>query len=98
MNIALIPLADSWGMHGDVGAGWMVVMMFLMVLFWAALIFGIVWLIRRPNGPWWGGRRETSSEILDRRFAEGEISAEDYAQRKEVISGPTRGSTPASAT
>ena len=47
MNIAqIIPLADTWGMHGDVGWGWMALMMTLMVLFWAAVIFGIVWLIR----------------------------------------------------
>ena len=47
MNIAqAIPLADTWGMHGDVGAGWMILMMSLMVLFWGAVIFGIVWLIR----------------------------------------------------
>lgn len=79
-------IADTWGMHGDdFGAGWVV----LMVLFWAAVILGIVWLAR-------GGfeaRRErheqgpmpTASEILDRRFAEGAISVDEYHERRELI-------------
>jgi putative membrane protein len=81
-------------MHGDdVGAGWMVVMMLVMVLFWAAIILGIVWLVRGgSDGGWhWGGeRKETPSEILERRFAEGAISVEDYHQRREVIADRAR--------
>ena len=89
MNFALTTLlADTWGMHGDdVGAGWMVVMMVVMVLFWAAIILGIVWLARGGFEGWRRreGRRDSPSEILERRFAEGEISAEDYRERREVI-------------
>jgi putative membrane protein len=87
MILALtLQLADGWGMHGDVGGGWMIGMMFLMVLFWAAVIFGIVWLVRgAPRGDWRKERRETPIEILDRRFAEGAISAEDYNERRKVI-------------
>lgn len=90
-----IPLADTWGMHGDVGAGWMVGMMFLMVLFWAAVVFGIVWLIRGPYDGWRGGRRETPSEILDRRFAEGAISVDEYQKRRDLIGNATGGDTSA---
>jgi putative membrane protein len=89
VNIALIvPLADTWDMHGDFSGGWMIVMMIAMVLVWAAIIFGIVWLVRgATGGGWrWGGeRKETPSEILERRFAEGSISVEDYHERREVI-------------
>jgi putative membrane protein len=91
MNLAsMIPLADSWGMHGDVGAGWMVLMMFLMVLFWAALIFGIVWLVRGGSDSWRAARKESPTEILDRRLAEGAISAEEYHERREVIAPSSR--------
>lgn len=83
-----VPLADSW-MHG--GWGWMSLMMVMMLLFWCAVIAGIVWLIR---GASWGGRprernvsKEAPLEILDRRFAEGEISEEDYRARREVLAG-----------
>ncbi len=91
MNIALtVLLADNtWGMHGDnVGAGWWVVMMVLMVLFWAAVILGIVWLVRGgATGNWSlsARRSETAADILERRFAEGAISAEEYRERREVI-------------
>jgi putative membrane protein len=89
MNIAqTIFLADAWGMHGDVGAGWMIAMMAVMVLFWGAVIFGIIWLIRgafagRP-GPE-QERRESPTDVLDRRFAEGAISVEDYRERRQVL-------------
>ena len=87
MNLAsTLLLADGWGMHdGDVGAGWMIGMMFVMLLFWAAVILGIVWLARGGFDGSRGGRRETPIEILDRRFAEGAISAEDYNERRKVI-------------
>ena len=91
MNLALTVLADTWGMHGDdVGTGWMIVMMAFMVLFWGAVILGIVWLVRGASGAGahsGTARKETPSEILDRRFAEGAISAEEYHQRREVIAG-----------
>ena len=92
MNSVLTVVADNnWDMHGDVSTGWMVVMMVAMVLFWAAIILGVVWLVRGASGGWrWGGeRKETPSEILERRFAEGAISVEDYHQRREVIAGGT---------
>jgi putative membrane protein len=92
-TVSTVLLADNnWDMHGDVSTGWMIVMMIGMVLFWAAIIFGIVWLVRGASGGWrWGGeRRETPSEILERRFAEGAISVEDYHQRREVIAGRAR--------
>jgi putative membrane protein len=73
-------------MHdGDVGAGWMIGMMFVMLLFWAAVILGIVWLARGGFDGSRGGRREMPTEILDRRFAEGAISVEDYNERRKVI-------------
>ena len=101
MNIAqAIPLADAWGMHGDVGAGWWIVMMVAMLLFWGAVIFGVVWLIRgiARGGSAPGERhvsKESPVEILQRRFAEGEISAEDYRARREVLEGGTAQANPA---
>jgi putative membrane protein len=96
MNFALtVLLADTWGMHGDdVGTGWMVVMMVFMVLFWGAIILGIVWLARGAAGGGWHWereRKETPSEILERRFAEGAISVEDYHKRREVSGGGASG-------
>ena len=85
-----IPLADSWGMHGNFGWGWMLLMMIPMLLFWAAIIFGVVWLIR---GSTWGQparddrrlSKESPVEILDRRLAKGAVTLEDYQARREVL-------------
>ena len=94
MNSVVTVLADNnWDMHGDVSTGWMIVMMIGMVLFWAAVILGIVWLVRGVSGGGWhrgGERKETPSEILDRRFAEGAISVKDYNERRKVIAGGAR--------
>jgi putative membrane protein len=97
MNIAqAIPLADTW-MHGGWGWGWMTLMMVVMVLFWGAIIFGVFWLVRSAAGDG-SSRREASAskespvEILDRRFAEGAITAEEYRVSREVLVGESAGS------
>jgi putative membrane protein len=85
-----IPLADSWGMHGNFGWGWMTLMMIPMLLFWGAIIFGVIWLIRSST---WGQAtqadrlvsKESPVEILERRFAEGAMTLEDYQARREVL-------------
>jgi putative membrane protein len=89
MNIAsTVLLADMWDTNGHMGGGWWIVMMLWMVLFWGAVIFGIVWLVRGGSpASWRAGRNETPLEILDRRFAEGAISVEEYDQRRETITG-----------
>ena len=92
MDIAMtLPLADTWGMHGDdVGTGWMIVMMVAMALFWGGIILGIAWLIRGGFESWRAGRGETPIGILERRFAEGAISAEEYHERRDVLANRAR--------
>jgi uncharacterized membrane protein len=68
----------------------MLLMMIPMPLFWGAIIFGVVWLVR---GSTWGQstrddravRKESPVEILERRFAEGDMTLEDYQARREVL-------------
>ena len=76
----LIPLAH-W--DGD-GPGWWIV---LVPLFWFLVILGIVLLVRsRGWGPRWSvPGRETGIEVLERRFAEGELSLEQYRERRSVL-------------
>ncbi len=86
-TVALIglPVADAWGMHGDVGAGWWVVMMIGMALFWGALILGSVWLVRDGLERRQRSGHETPLAILDRRFAEGAVSVDEYHERRDVL-------------
>ncbi len=94
-----IPLADTW-MHGGWGWGWMTLMMVVMVLFWGAVIFGIFWFIRgTARGDWTAAEtpvnKERPVEILERRFAEGAITAEEYRARREVLVNGTAASNDA---
>jgi putative membrane protein len=66
-------------MYGFGPGGWW---MMLMPLLWIALIAVIVWAAVRLIQPGGGGRaearRETPLEILDRRYAQGEIDDTAY--------------------
>ena len=75
----LVTLADAWDMHD--GGGWWVVMMVAMLLFWALVIAGVVWLIRAS------GRAKGAMDLLDERLATGDISIEDYERRREILAG-----------
>ena len=88
--LAAVPLADTWGMHGDVGAGWMILMGAMMVLFWGAIVVAIAWLVRGAAGGRWGHEEnrvatENPVQVLERRFAEGAITPEDYAVRRKIL-------------
>jgi putative membrane protein len=60
-----------------------------MVFFWALLVGGIVLLLRN-SGRWPSQARptdhESALEILERRFAEGQLTVEDYQNRRRILS------------
>lgn len=71
---------DGWGW---LGGGLM------MLVFWGALVALVVFLVRGfgarpPHEPDIGGR-PTAEEILAERFARGEISEEEFEQRRSVL-------------
>ena len=87
MTAALISLladSDSWSSHGGWGMGGM---MAGMILFWAVIILGFVWLVRGGFDHRSQRQEETALRVLDRRFAEGAISADDYHERREILTG-----------
>jgi len=67
----------GWGM----GFGWL-----FMGLFWVLIIVGIVaaikWFSDQP-----GSRGKTALEILQERYARGEIQREEFEQKKRDLSG-----------
>lgn len=68
-----------WNWHGMGLWGWL-----MMVVFWAVVIFGIVWAVRTTTSP--SQRDEDSAlRILDERLARGEIDREDYEERRRVL-------------
>lgn len=89
----LVPLADNdFGHMGDWGAGWWILMMLGMVIFWGLVILGIVWVVRELAGRHEHGPASLSPlDVLDRRLAEGEISPEEYEERRRILTGQHRG-------
>ncbi len=86
----LFPLADTWGMHNDMGDGWGIVMILGMILFWATVIVLVVWAVRSFTDGSRGAGGETPRQILDRRLAKGEISHEEYDKLLAKLSPPDR--------
>ena len=95
MDIAQrIPIAATWGMHGG---GWWMLGAAVMMIFMG----GMMWMMMRGMG---GGsssgpnesRRTTQSplDILERRFAQGEISIEEYRERRLVLTNGSRRGEP----
>lgn len=65
-----------WGMH------------WFWWIFWGLVIVGVIWMVARTQqeaGPPEHPARETPLDILQRRYAEGEISTEEYEERKERL-------------
>ena len=77
--------------HMSWNGGWWILMAIGMILFWGLVILGIVWVVRelrsRADHPHHSGRADDPMAILDRRLAEGVISAEEYRQRKSILAG-----------
>lgn len=78
-----------WGPSG--GGFWGVGMGLLSLVFLGLIVAGIVLAARVPSGP---ASRDAGArsalDILDERFARGEIDQEEYENRKRVLTGARR--------
>lgn len=69
------------------GGWWMALWM---LLFWAGLILLVVWGVRAVSSEGRGaGRpdRSTALQILEERFARGEIDRDEFEDRRSVLEG-----------
>lgn len=85
----VLPIADGFDMHSDFGTGWWIAMLVGMILVWGLIIAAVVWVVREL-GQGRGSAKvgeESAMALLDRRFAAGEISAQEYRERKAVLAG-----------
>ena len=86
-----------WNHGGWGGADWML-MGFGMLVFWGLVVAGIVWAVRRAAGS--AARRDgvpldkpapparpSARDILDERYARGELSDDEYRQRRDLLQG-----------
>ena len=86
-----------WGWHHGYGyAGQGLVFGLLSMLFWASLIGLVVWAVARLTRPSTGPAQPplppaapavsaAARDILDRRYANGEITSEQYSEMRRVL-------------
>jgi len=73
-----------WGFAGAGWWGWL--MMIPMVLIWGLIIWGFVVLVQRGFSPGHAMTSvESALELLKRRYARGEISKEEYEQKRRDL-------------
>ena len=69
----------SWGMGFGFGA-------IAMIIFWALLILGIVYLIKMVAGSSKKqGKKKPAIDILKMRYAKGEVSKEEFEKIKDDL-------------
>jgi putative membrane protein len=73
-------------------AGFGIIGLLLMVLFWGGLILGAAWLVKAvfqtnspigPDGP--SSRNLNARDILDQRYARGELARDQYESMRQDL-------------
>ena len=75
----MLTAAELMAFHDHSHGGWH----FLIPVLWFVLIFGAIYLLKRRGG--WGHRFDTGESVLAERFARGEITEQEYRERKDVL-------------
>jgi putative membrane protein len=73
-------MMDGYGYGGMMGGGWWIIGL----IFWLLVLIGLVLLIKYL---WEGGAKRVDSalEILKKRYASGEISKEEFEEKKKDL-------------
>ena len=80
------------GWHGSWSGGWggMIFGPFMMILFVAAVVFLVVVALRwlgAGHGPTRGPDGKAALDILEERFARGEIDRDEFEERRRTLRG-----------
>lgn len=79
------PQSGMMGGWGDYGYGYGAFHMVIWIVILAAIVAGIVWLVRTlapPAGRGHSAPRSGGLALLEERYARGEINREEYLQKK----------------
>ena len=73
----------QWSNYGwGIGFGWL-----FMIIFLILIILGIVYLVKVIVGREKRTTGETALDILKKRYAKGEISKEEFEEKKKDLTG-----------
>lgn len=73
--------ADGWGHMDGWGGGWMWLWGTLMMFSWVAIIAAAIWLVGRNRDTSAPRSSSRAREILEERYASGELTTEEYSER-----------------
>jgi putative membrane protein len=81
-----------WGMMGGwgYGYGFGLIHMVVWVIILIAIIVGIIWLVRSlaaTGGQYGPPRRSAGLDVLEERYARGEINRDEYLEKKRDLGG-----------
>ena len=79
----------NMGMMGW-GYGYGLLHMIIWLVILVAIVAGVVWLVRaaaQPGAHHFSARPSPGLQLLDERYARGEINREEYLQKKQDIAG-----------
>ena len=79
-------MMDNWGY----GYGFGLIHMVVWIIILVAIVAGVVWLVRSLAGAGGHGphiRRSSGLDVLEERYARGEIKRDEYLQKKKDIGG-----------
>ena len=74
----------SWGVYGSIG--WVLNLVLGLIVLVAVLLL-IVWAVRRLSGASAGLGASTAREIIKRRYAQGELTREEYQKMLKDLEG-----------
>ncbi|MDP1910132.1 MAG: SHOCT domain-containing protein [Hyphomicrobium sp.] len=80
----------GYGMMGGYGYGYGPVHMIVWAVVLIAIIVGVVWMVRSMTGPHahhMPPKRSSGLDVLEERYARGEVTREEYLQKKKDILG-----------
>jgi putative membrane protein len=75
----------DWNMMDGMMGAFMWFWLIFAVLVLALLVVGVVWLVRTLAGP--GSATSAARQELDLRYARGELTREEYQQRRADLEG-----------
>lgn len=73
----------GWGMWLGMGISTLILLILIGLLVWAVVQVGRLETQRLPQQP----DRPSALQVLDERFARGDIEPDDYSQRRRLLSG-----------
>ena len=81
----LLADSDGWGHMDGWGGGWMWLWGTLMMFSWVAIIAAAIWLVTRTRDRTGSPRSTQAREILDERYARGELTTDEYRERLDHL-------------